>query len=405
MVRKVENTSGLKGLIKTKILPVFFCLLSLYTLYTLWANAAQVARRSLELSSTPPSDRCVDFFDKVSEYVSKNENTTTALYDYQASAAIVRLCTDDDSETVIKSIGASYVYDVFESESNNQCSLKNNKAQIIANCWNFSSTLWSPEITKIDGLNCSSIFDYAPAPYGLFWNHGILGYTGNVTNPVTKKQMKAPPCSFTFSRLSYAGGKGLIPQCTKKYVMVLHKASASLTWFLYAVAAIPIAMFIGQCYALYLYTDGVYDPLDDVYLGWALRGVPGALYKGYWVCLKSERGPFPPGELTAKFWIICFVQDCIEGIASPLVSVWGCSLGRFPLSLALLMLKIIKIAADAYFYWCKKDDEHQDADDIVDGAAAVNKQFAPPTTAYQQAYGGDQQVQPPPQSQYSPNEV
>lgn len=383
MVRKAEPTTGPVAFVKAKIMPLFFFLLAIYTLATLLSSAVSVARTKLELSPTPTTDRCVPFFDTVQDWTKKHSANTETLYDYQASAAIVRICTNETKADVTAAIG-NYWYSPFDD---GECPLDvgNNKETIIENCLNYSTQLW---LVHDRNVTCRNIFDYAPVPYGLFWNHGVYPFTGNVTyeDPQTKhvKEKRAPPCSFKFTSLQYAGG-GAIPQCSQSLVAPLRHSSPALSIFLWAVVAVPIIVLIWQCYALYKFTDDVDDGEDDArWLAFALRGIPGAVYNFWWVWFKQEeRGPCPHGTLTVGYYSVCIIQDILEGVIAQGVALYGCNFTRFPMPFALLILKIFKIAYDIYVTWIHKP-EPDNADQIT------GQQF--PAAGYDPSQEQEQQV-------------
>ena len=377
-----EDTKGIRGLLNTKVLPLFFFLLAIYTLFSLLSAAVQVSRSSLELSPKAPDDRCIPFFDTVKAFTERNANTTTTLYDYMATEALVRVCTDLNESVMISAIGLEYAYDPFTQQG---CPLSTSRAQIVSNCNRFIGMLDAADIA--DQYTCSTVLDYRPTPNGLFWNHGVYKVTENVTEQGTGRKMTPPPCTFRITRLSYAKNGGLIPQCARATVGVFHRTSAKLTVFLYAVVAVPVLIFIAQCYFLYSGSkDGWFDEDDHWKLGFAMRGIPGPVYKGYWIFCKNDAGDFPHSELTPLFWFICATQDVIEGCVATVVAVWGCSVGRFPIPVALLALKVIKILFDTYTFWSQRAKGDTDGD-----MSATNSTFQP-SAAAQTAYTSTTEV-------------
>jgi hypothetical protein len=312
-----------------RIQALIFSALSIYTIISLILALEQVSRTDLQLSDTPPSDRCVPFFDKVKQYKEDHNNTYT-LYDYRTGEAIVRICTNETSAAVRSAIGAQFAYDPWVADTGCDV-LGADKQRFIDNC----ELAYTPQVG--DPSTCEEVLNVTPMPYGAHWNMYMQIIGPNKTN--TTYNGPAPRCSIRVNIIRS------ISPCNLVTMEPMHEENTNAAALIKFGIAVPFIVMLLQCWALHSYAKNEWKAAEGWKLAFALRGAPGALYQLYWVCHEGDngRGEFPDVFLNLYGWFACLVQDAMEGLVVPLVAILGCRLDRYPVNAILVVLKAIKI--------------------------------------------------------------
>lgn len=342
LTKHKQQTQGQKLIIR--IQAVIFLLLAIYTIVALFQALAQITRTDLMLSDQPPRDKCVPMFDSIKAFKSANPSTV-ALYDYRAGEAISRVCTNETVAKTRAAIGTKYAYDPWIKDTG--CNVLGvDKQRFIDNCVLVNMQAGDP-------TTCEQVLNITPMPYGAHWNMFVELISGNKTNATYSGP--APKCSIRVTRISGIGA------CSLDTMEPFYDLNENVAIVIKIGVAVPFILMVFQIVALYSYSKGGWKAEDGWKLAFALRGVPGSMYMLYFVCKEGQdgRGEFPDTFLTFPSWLACFVQDVLEGIAVPLVSILGCSLGRYPVSLLLLILKAVKSLFDVTMYAKNRHEESE----------------------------------------------
>jgi hypothetical protein len=223
--------------------------------------------------------------------------------------------------------------------------------------------------------------------------------TGNKTNATYSGP--APKCSIRVTRISGIGA------CSLDTMEPFYDLNENVAIVIKIGVAVPFILMVFQCIALYSYSHGGWKAVDGWKLAFALRGVPGSMYMLYFICKEGQdgRGEFPDTFLSFPSWLACFIQDVLEGVAVPLVSILGCSLGRYPVSLLLLILKAIKSLFDLIMYVKNRNEESEPGNEEDQRKAWAEAEAAEAAEKGQQQ-GGQQMPQfPSPQNFISNNSI
>ena len=352
---------------KTKVMPIFFFALAIYTLITLFKTAADISRKKLNLSTDPPSARCIPFFDHVLDWQKEN-NDSLVLWDYIGGEAIARVCTNTPRASVVADITKFDGAEEYTPFAEQGCPLSQYWAQIS----DASNTGCVQEGLETQKYTCNQILTYDPCdavcknnnsnPPATCTSGGCQGWgfafdvqalDGNFTTP-SGESRPYPKCTIRFEFL-----EGL-PKCEASWVGIFHTKSADLIVFTWLVVAVPIIVNIAQCVMLYKFDPA--PPMDDdYYVSFAMRGISGPIYQFWWAWFSGRTHEFPKAKLTLATWIACLCQDLIEGLAAPIVSIHGCHISRFVVPFTLILVKAIKILVDVFMYFKDDDGDNEPA--------------------------------------------
>jgi len=325
-----------------RIQALIFSALAVYTIYSLFQALEQVTRSDLNLDESPPSDRCVPFFDDINTFVDEN-NGTRAVFDYRAGEAITRICTNVSAAVVRSTIGVQYAYDPWADQTG--CDILGADRQaFIDHCQRES---FQPN----DPTTCEGILNITPLPYGAHWNMYAETLKGNYTNVTTGATETWPRCTVKMTRIP-----GIKP-CTGRTMEPFRQIDQNVAILIYIGVAAPFVVIFLQIVALVKYSK-TWAAEDGWMLAFACRGIPGAFYMFYWVCKEGEegRGEFPDTFFNFWGWLACAVQDAFEGLVVPLTAILGCQLTRFPLNLALVVVKGLKFLFDFAMYMKNRNE-------------------------------------------------
>ena len=322
---------------------IFTFLLSIYTMYSLQMAYNAATRKDLMLSKDPPSDRCVPFFDSVKSFAEAHPNDTEVLYDYRSGEILARVCTDVANETVIADIGNSTLYSPWEKLVQ-RCDVRGNETarmEFIENC--------IPEDTD---ETCEELLNTAPIYEGINWRHSLKWRTVKATNETVVNgtdvvEELVVPCTVRVKRVSG------VDNCTRKAVLNFRETNRDLGTFLLLTVLVPYIVVFVQVCVLILYVVNDYST-QSLLVAYALEGIPGPPFRLFWYIKKKDSAILDDFMTTPTQWMFLFLQDGLEGLAAPIVAVWGCNLDRFLVDLLLVLFKIIKMIWDGLQYWADR---------------------------------------------------
>jgi hypothetical protein len=314
--------------------------LAIYTIIVMFNALAQVTRKDLLLTETPPNDRCVKFFDSVKAWREDNKDTSSALYDFRAGEAVVRICTSLTEATVDDKIGKSYRYNPWVTDG--ECDVLNNaeaRNLFLERCIPGSGDGYT------DTFPACSAFLGNPenrSVYYMHWNHFLVDLSGsNHTFRNGSTVLLKGRCWVQVNKIKD------IANCTRDTVLPYREYQADVAVLMRVGVAIPFVVMFLQIVAVAVYFKNQGRGEDGWMLAFAERGVVGAFTEMYWrVCRRDNEGDiewkvgdYPNCNLSWQAWIIVAIQDAFEGLVIPIVAIAGCSLPRFPVPAALIFLK------------------------------------------------------------------
>ena len=302
---------------------VAFSLLALFTIISLFQALDQVTRSDLRLTETQPTDRCVPFFDDVTKFKDTYPNTR-AVYDFRTGEAISRICTNASREEITAVVGADKIYDPWIAQTG--CDVLGKDRQLfIRRCERINFQFDDP-------LTCEGILNITPLPYGAHWNMYAELPEGNVTNETSFESSPYPRCSIRVTRIA------TIPPCKGYTMEPLRVVDKNVAVVIQIGIAVPFSVLAAE---------------HGWMLSFACRGIPGSFYMFYWMSNQGEdgRGEWPDTYLNFGGWLACAIQDVFEGFAIPLTAIVGCSLDRYPMNLALVILKGMKFVFDFVMFF------------------------------------------------------
>lgn len=314
--REVAPPSFMHSVSQTKTAKLskllFTVAVAVYTLYSLTSSYQKSHEIFVHFSSSPPKEHCVPFFDHVRGFFDEHPGTSDLLFGYSDGVATVCVCSDLPESTVVEGIGSRYVETIFSYYG---CDLRDpvKRAIVVANCIPSGTT-----------KTCEKLISTPPLPHGVEWSHNFI-YDAN--------------CTFTIVPID-----GVSP-CKRTYVGVFSDSKWKVATFFLWVLLISGIFALAQLVILLFFLCNRCSPSLWGAVSWIMQGPWGALLVMFLACCCGVNPAFlddiPQPQAALG---VAVLQDLLEGLAQPLVSYWGCSYSRFPLGIALMTVKVAKVA-------------------------------------------------------------
>ena len=294
---------------------ISFCM-AMYSYIEIYQTFADNQRTTLDLSFSPPDDRCVPFFDLV-KHLPVDPLPKSVLYTYDQGVATVRLCTNASRQEADEAFGESYFYDSLKVATEGLCSLSDPAGVTVAAALCESA---SPDV------DCAAAFYTPPAPYGIMWQYGLTLVESDVPNVAPTQPTN---CSVRVRRFED------VQPCTMDNVFAYQKTNSFIR-------AIFIVAFVFGTSRAVLEILGVWTHYKKGEVGFFYQladdGTCGPIYTVFLMCKSQEypeAKPYTLGE-----WFTIQSLEAVANIAMPAAAMSGCS---FSSNLQLMVLLIFGI--------------------------------------------------------------